>query len=135
MFQGFKKFILKGNVVDLAVGVVIGVAFNSVIASLVKDIITPLIGTIGGSPDFSKLSFTFRGSQFLIGEFVNTLVSFIIVSTVIYFFVVVPMNKLSATMNKGKSELPTEKICPECLSSIPLQAKKCKFCTSVQLKK
>lgn len=134
MLQGFKQFILKGNVVDLAVGVVIGVAFGSVVTALVKDIITPIIGAFGGKPDFSSISFSINNSKFLVGDFLNALISFVIIAAVIYFFVVIPMNKLLSQMNKGKSIDPTEKKCPECLSLIPLAAKKCKFCTSVQSK-
>lgn len=135
MLKGFKQFILKGNVVDLAVGVVIGVSFGSVVTALVKDLITPIIGVFGGTPDFSALSFTINNSKFLIGDFLNSLLSFLIISGVIYFFVVLPMNQLLSKMNKGKSIDPTEKNCPECLSLIPVLAKKCKFCTSPQPKK
>lgn len=131
MLQGFKQFILKGNVVDLAVGVVIGVAFGSVVTALVEDIITPFIGVFGGTPDFSALSFTINRSQFLIGDFINALLSFLIISAVIYFFVVLPMNKLIATTKKEKPVDPTTKKCPQCLSIIPLKAKRCPFCTSV----
>lgn len=131
MLKGFKQFILKGNVVDLAVGVVIGVSFGSVVSALVKDIITPIIGVFGGTPDFSALTFTINNSKFLIGDFINALLSFVIVSAVIYFFVVVPMNKLMAMTRKEKPLDPTTKKCPECLSIIPLDAKRCAFCTSV----
>jgi large conductance mechanosensitive channel len=131
MFQGFKQFILKGNVVDLAVGVVIGVAFGSVVTSLVKGIITPLIGAIGGVPDFSGLTFTVNGSNFLIGEFINAVISFLLTAFVIYFFVVVPMNKLLAVTRKEKPIDPTTKKCPECLSVIPIEARRCAFCTSI----
>ena len=130
MLKGFKQFILKGNVVDLAVGVVIGVSFGSVVSALVKDIITPIIGVFGGTPDFSALTFTINNSKFLIGDFINALLSFVIVSSVIYFFVVVPMNKLTALTRKEKPVDPTTKKCPECLSIIPLDAKRCAFCTS-----
>lgn len=136
MLQGFKQFILKGNVVDLAVGVVIGVAFGSVVTALVEDIITPIIGAIGGTPDFSGISFTINNSKFLIGDFLNALISFLIVSSVIYFFVVLPMNKLLAATRKEKPVDPTTKKCPECLSVIPLDAKRCAFCTApLSLKK
>ena len=131
MLKGFKQFILKGNVVDLAVGVVIGVAFGAVVTSLVEDIITPLIAAIGGTPDFSKLSFTINGSVFMIGDFLNAILSFIIIAAVIYFLVIVPMNKLIALTNRQKPIDPTTKKCPECLSVIPLEAKRCRFCTSV----
>jgi large conductance mechanosensitive channel len=131
VLKGFKQYILKGNVVDLAVGVVVGVAFGSVVTALVKDIITPVIGAIGGKPDFSALSFTINHSEFLVGDFLNALISFIIVAGVIYFFVVVPMNKLIALTKKEKPIDPTTKKCPECLSIISIDAKRCPFCTSV----
>jgi len=135
MLNGFKKFILKGNAVDLAVGIMIGAAFSAVVNALVKDIITPIIGVFGGTPDFSMLSFTVNGSKFAIGEFLNALIAFLIMSTVIYFFVVVPMNTLLDQVVKGKNTDPTEKKCPECLSLIPVKAHRCKFCTSVQPEK
>lgn len=131
MLQGFKNFIMKGNAVDLAVGVVIGVAFGNVVTALVKDIITPLIGAFGGTPNFSGFSFTVNNSRFMIGDFLNALISFVTVAGVIYFAVVLPMNKMMEKMNSGKSTDPTEKACPECLSLIPIKAKKCKFCTSI----
>ncbi len=134
MLQGFKQFILKGNVVDLAVGVVIGVAFNALVTALVEDIITPIIGVFGGTPDFSSWSFTINKSEFLVGDFINALLSFLIMSAVIYFFVVMPMNKLIAVTKKEKPIDPTTKKCPDCLSIIPLGAKRCAFCTSVLTK-
>ena len=134
MFQGFKNFIMKGNVVDMAVGVVIGVAFGNVVTALVKDLVTPLIGVFGQTPDLSSLTFSVNGSQFLIGDFLNTLISFLMIAAVIYFAVVAPMSKLTAKAKSGKSDNPAEKICPECLSLIPAKAKKCRFCTSTQNK-
>jgi large conductance mechanosensitive channel len=131
MLKGFKQFILKGNVVDLAIGVVIGVSFGAVVTALVKDIITPLIAAIGGKPDFSALSFTINHSQFLFGDFLNNLISFVIIALVIYFLVVLPMNKLISLTKKEKPIDPTTKKCPECLSIIPLGAKRCPFCTSI----
>lgn len=131
MLKGFKEFILKGNVVNMAVGVVVGVAFGNVVTALVKDIITPLIGAFGGTPDFSGFYFTINRSKFMIGDFVNSLISFLTVSFVIYFGVVVPMNRLMEKMNSGKTVSPTEKACPQCLSMIPLKAKRCKFCTTL----
>lgn len=130
MLQGFKQFILKGNVVDLAVGVVIGLAFGGLVSALVKDLITPLIGAFGGTPDFSSLSFTVNQSKFLIGDFLNALISFLINAAVIYFLVILPMNKLIAATKKEKPIDPTTKKCPQCLSLIPLAAKRCAFCTS-----
>jgi large conductance mechanosensitive channel len=131
MLSEFKKFIMKGIVVDLAVGVVIGIAFGAVVTGLVKDLITPLIGAIGGQPDFSGLTFTINNSKFLYGDFINAVISFLIIAAVIFFFVVQPLNKLQERASKNKTpEDPTEKKCPECLSEIPKAAKKCKFCTS-----
>lgn len=131
MLKGFKEFIMKGNVVDMAVGVVIGVAFGNVVTAMVKDLITPLIGALGGTPDLSGISFTVNKSKFLVGDFVNSLISFLTIAAVIYFAVVMPMNKLMEKMKSGKSEDPTERGCPECLSLIPIKAKRCKFCTAV----
>lgn len=131
MFKGFKEFIMKGNVVDMAVGVVIGVAFGNVIAALVVDLITPLIGAFGGTPDFSGISFTINGSIFMVGYFLNALISFLTIAAVIYFAVIMPMNKMTQNLKSGKTEDPTEKACPECLSLIPIKAKRCKFCTAI----
>jgi large conductance mechanosensitive channel len=128
MLQGFKTFIMKGNVVDMAVGVVIGVAFGNIVNAMVKDIVTPLIGAFGGTPDFSSIFFTINSSKFMIGDFINSVISFLIVAAVIYFLVVLPMNKMMAKMASGKNVDLTEKTCPECLSLIPVKAKRCKFC-------
>jgi large conductance mechanosensitive channel len=130
--QGFKKFLLRGNVVDLAVGVVIGAAFSSVVDALVKGVLTPLIGLVGGVPDLSGLKVSAGNSSFLIGNFFNALISFIIVAAVVYFFVVIPMNKLVDRMKaQEKPADPATKKCSECLSDIPLGAKRCAFCTSI----
>ena len=131
MMQGFKNFIMKGNVVDLAVGVVVGVAFGNVVTAMVKDLVTPLIGAFGGTPDFSGIAFTINNSKFMVGDFINSLISFLTIAGVIYFAVVIPINKMTEKMKSGKSEDPTEKVCSECLSLIPIKAKKCKFCASV----
>lgn len=131
MFKGFKDFIMKGNVVDMAVGVVIGIAFGSVVNAMVKDLVTPIIGVFGGTPDFSGIFFTVNHSKFMLGDFINSLLSFLIIAAVIYFAVVMPMNKVMEKMKSGKSVDPTEKGCPECLSLIPIKAKRCKFCTAV----
>lgn len=129
--QEFKKFIMKGNVVDLAVGVVVGVAFGGVVSSLVKDLITPLISAIGGQPDFSGLTFTINNSKFSYGEFINAVLSFLIIASVIFFLVVKPLNKLQERAARNKTpDDPTEKKCPECLSKIPKAAKRCMYCTS-----
>jgi large conductance mechanosensitive channel len=133
ILQGFKQFIFKGNAVDLAVGIIIGASFTSVVNALVKDLITPFIAAIGGQPDFSKMSFTINNSKFLIGDFINVLIAFFINAAVIYFLIVTPMNRFMESMQKGKKTLdPTSKKCTECLSEIPLAAKRCAFCTSVQ---
>lgn len=130
MLKGFKQFLLRGNVVDLAVAVVVGAAFNSVVQSLVKDLITPLIGIFGGDKgDFAKRSFTVHHSVFMYGDFINVLISFLLIATVVYFFVVSPINHLVQLMNRGKdTEDPTTRKCPECLSEIPMEASRCKFC-------
>ncbi len=131
MFQGFKQFILRGNVVDLAVGVVIGAAFSSVVAALVKDILTPFIGAIAKIPDFSSLQFTINSSKFLYGDFLNSLISFLIISATIYFLVILPINELIKRSRREKPADPTTKKCPECLSEIPLDAKRCAHCTTL----
>jgi len=130
MLKGFKDFILKGNVVDMAVGVVIGVAFGAVVTAMVKDLITPLIGAIGGITNFSSIFFTVNHSKFMVGDFINSLISFLTIAVVIYFVVLMPVNKITEKMRSGKRVDPTEKTCPECLSSIPIKAKRCKFCTA-----
>ncbi len=131
MLKGFKQFLLRGNVIDLAVAVVIGGAFGAVVTALVKDLITPLIAAIGGKPDFSALIFTVNGSKFPIGDFVNALVAFVMVAAAIYFLVVAPMNALMARINRGEAPPdPTTRKCPECLSEVPIAAKRCAFCTS-----
>ena len=131
MLKGFKQFMLRGNVVDLAVAVVIGGAFGAVVTAFVKDLITPFIAAIVGKPDFSAIAFTINGSKFLVGEFINALVSFLLVGTAVYFFVVVPVNALTARMRRGEVPPdPTTKKCPECLSEIPIAAKRCAHCTS-----
>ena len=130
LFDDFKAFILRGNVVDLAIAVVIGAAFGAVVAALVKDLITPLIAAIGGQPDFSKLAFTINKSTFLYGDFINAVVSFLILAAVIFFLIIKPLNYLMA---RRKTELPvdpTTRDCPYCLSSIPVAATRCAFCTA-----
>ena len=126
--KGFKTFLLRGNVVDLAVAFVIGVAFGAVIAAFVKDLVTPLIAALFGKPDFGALSFTINNSKFLYGDFINALLAFLIVAAVIYFFVVVPYTALIARMRKEPPPDPTTRKCPECLSEIPADAKRCAFC-------
>lgn len=126
--KGFRDFLFRGNVVDLAVAVVIGGAFSAVVNALVKDIVTPIIGAIGGKPDFSGIFFTINGSKFMIGDFMNAVVSFVIVAAVIYFFIVIPMNQIMSKLKRDEKKDPSDKTCPECLSSIPLKAKRCKYC-------
>jgi len=129
--KGFRTFILRGNVVDLAVGVVMGVAFGTVVTALVKDFLTPLIAAIVGKPDFSALGFEINGTKFPIGDFINALISFLLVAAAVYFFVVLPVNTLMARLKRGEAPPdPTSKKCPECLSDIPIAARKCAFCTS-----
>ena len=130
--RGFKAFLLRGNVVDLAIGVVIGIAFAAVIGAFVKDLVTPLIAAIGGKPDFSALSFTINQSKFLYGDFVNAMLAFVIIAAVIYFFVVVPYTTLIERSRKEPPADPTTKKCTECLSEIPKDARWCAFCTSPQ---
>jgi large conductance mechanosensitive channel len=131
MLQGFKQFMLRGNVLDLAVAVVMGAAFGAVVTALVKDLITPLIAAIVGKPDFSAIQFTVHGSRFAIGDFINAIVSFILIGAAVYFFVVLPVNKLIARMRRGETPPdPTTKKCPECLSDVPIAARRCAFCTS-----
>jgi large conductance mechanosensitive channel len=130
VLKGFKQFLLRGNVVDLAVAVVIGGAFGAVVAALVKDLLTPLIAAIVGKPDFSAIQFTVNDSKFLIGEFINAVVSFVLVAAAIYFFVITPMNMIMERRKRGEAPPdPTTKQCPECLSEVPIAARRCAFCT------
>jgi large conductance mechanosensitive channel len=132
MLKEFKQFILRGNVIDLAVAVVVGAAFTAVIAALVKDLITPLIGAIIGQPNFSSLTFTLHHSRFNYGSFLNALISFLIIATVVFFAVVVPLTQLMKRLNLLPTEkpAPVTRACPECLSDVPEQARRCAFCTS-----
>jgi large conductance mechanosensitive channel len=130
--KGFKQFMLRGNVLDLAVAVVMGAAFGAVVTALVKDLITPVIAAIVGKPDFSGITFTVNNSKFLMGDFINALISFLLIGAAVYFFVVLPVNKIVARMRRGEAPPdPTTKKCPECLSEVPIAAHKCAFCTSV----
>ena len=130
--RGFKAFLLRGNVVDLAVAVVIGVAFGAIITAFVKDLVTPLIAAIGGKPDFSALYFTINNSRFLYGDFINVFIGFLIIAAVVYFLVVMPYTALIERSRKEPPADPTTKKCTECLSEIPKDAKRCAFCTSPQ---
>jgi len=129
IMEGFKNFILRGNAVDLAVGVIIGAAFNGVVQAIVKDLLTPIIAAVAKKPDFSNLSFTLNGSKFAYGDFVNNLISFLLVAAAVYFFVVLPMNALLTRTTKPKAV--TVKKCPECLSEIPIDAKRCAHCGQI----
>jgi len=130
MLSGFKQFILRGNVVDMAVGVVIGAAFGGVVKALTDDLLMPLIAAIVGKPDFSAIHFTINGTPFPVGLFINAVVSFLLVAAAIYFFVVTPINALVARMRKDPAPAdPTTKKCPECLSEIPIDARRCSHCT------
>jgi large conductance mechanosensitive channel len=136
MLSGFKKFILRGNVVDMAVGVVIGAAFGGVVMALTTDLITPLIAALVGKPDFSAIQFTVHGTLFPLGHFINACVSFLLIAAAIYFFVVTPVNALVARMRKEPAPAdPTTKKCTECLSEIPLDARRCAHCSQPQLGK
>jgi len=129
--KGFKQFILRGNVLDLAVAVIMGAAFGSVVTALVKDLLTPLITAVAGSPDFSTIAVDLRGSKLLIGDFLNAVISFAMVAAAIYFFIVLPVNSLTARLNRGEAPPdPTTKKCPECLSEVAIAARRCAFCTS-----
>ena len=128
--QGFKQFLLRGNVVDMAVGIVIGAAFGAVVSSFVKDLLTPLIAAIVRKPDFSRIAFELNGSKFLIGDFANAVVSFLLIAAAVYYAVVLPVNVLVSRARKQPPPDPTTKKCPECASEIPIQAKRCAFCTS-----
>jgi large conductance mechanosensitive channel len=127
--SGFKKFILRGNVVDLAVAVVIGASFAAVVQALVKDLITPIIGAFGSVPDFSGVYFTVNNSRFLIGEFINAVVAFVLMALIIYFFVVLPVSTLMERVSPTPPKLATRD-CPFCLSKVPEKAVRCAFCTS-----
>jgi large conductance mechanosensitive channel len=130
--KGFKQFLLRGNVVDLAVAVVIGAAFGAVVTAFVKDLMTPLIAALVGKPDFSGFYFEVNGSRFLYGEFINAALAFLLISAAVYFFVVLPINTLIQRYRKAPAPAdPTTKKCPECLSEIPIAARRCAFCTAV----
>lgn len=130
MIREFKEFILRGNVVDLAVAVVIGAAFGSVVTAFVEDFVTPLIAAIGGEPDFSALHFTINDSVFMYGHFLNALIAFLVIAAVIFFFVVKPLNYLIERSRREPTPDPTTRNCPECLSEVPIAARRCAFCAS-----
>jgi large conductance mechanosensitive channel len=129
MLKDFRQFLLRGNLVDLAIAVVVGAAFGAVVTALVKDLVTPLIAAVGGQPDFSDLDFTINGSRFAYGDFLNTLISFVVIAAVVFFLVIRPMNLL---LDRMRTEPPVEehtRECPACLSQIPRAARRCAFCT------
>ncbi|HKD04304.1 MAG TPA: large conductance mechanosensitive channel protein MscL [Bryobacteraceae bacterium] len=130
MADGFRQFLLRGNVVDLAVGVVVGAAFGATVTAFTKDLLTPLIAAVAGKPDFSALQFTVNGSKFLPGDFVNAVIAFLIIAAAVYYLVVLPINALVSRAHKEPPADPSTKKCPECLSEIPIQARRCAFCTS-----
>lgn len=131
MLREFREFIMRGNVIDLAVAVVIGAAFSNVVNAMVENLITPLIAAIGGQPDFSEISFTINSSEFMIGNFINALVSFLIMAAVIFFFVVKPMNVVMERVRRNEATPdPTTGVCDYCKTEIPLEASRCPHCTS-----
>ena len=132
MLREFRQFILRGNLVDLAAAVVIGGAFGALVTALVKDLITPLIAAIGGNPDFSSLDFTINGSRFAYGDFLNALLAFLLVAAVIFFLVVKPVNTLMSRYRPEPAPDRETRPCPECLSDIPVGARRCAFCTAEQ---
>jgi len=130
VLREFREFILRGNLVDLAVAVVIGTAFGAVVNALVKDLITPLIAAVAGEPDFSDLKFEINGSQFLYGDFINALLTFLIVAVVVFFLVVKPVNTVMARLRTEPDVEEETRRCPQCVSAIPISATRCAFCTS-----
>jgi large conductance mechanosensitive channel len=126
----FKQFLLRGNVVDLAVGIVIGAAFAAVVQAAVTDLLTPLIAAVFGQPDFNDLTFTINRSRFRYGHFLNVLIAFVTIAIVVFFFVVKPINRLMELSRRRESPDPSTRKCPECLSEIPIDARRCAFCTS-----
>jgi large conductance mechanosensitive channel len=130
MLKDFKQFVVRGNAIDLAIAVVIGAAFGAVIAALVEDLLTPLIAAILGKPDFSRLTFTVNGSVFKYGAFLNALIAFVLIAAAVFFFVVRPLNAFTQRMRREPTPDPTTRKCPECMSEIPIGARRCAFCTA-----
>jgi large conductance mechanosensitive channel len=131
MLKGFKQFLMRGNVLDLAVAVVMGAAFGRVVTAAVEDLVTPIIAALVGKPDFSALKFTVNGSMFKVGDFINALISFLLIGAAVYFFIILPVNSLTARLRRGEAPPdPTTKKCPECLSEIPIAARRCFACAS-----
>jgi large conductance mechanosensitive channel len=130
MLKGFKQFVFRGNVLDLAVAVIIGGAFGAVVTALVKDLVTPLIAALFGKPDFSAIAFTINQSTFLIGDFINAVVAFLLIAASVYFLIVAPVNAMTERLSRGQAPPdPTRKSCPECLSDVPIAARRCAFCS------
>jgi large conductance mechanosensitive channel len=130
MLKDFKQFLVRGNAIDLAIAVVIGAAFGAVITALVEDLLTPLIAAILGKPDFSRLTFTINGSIFKYGAFLNAVVAFVLIAAAVFFFVIRPLNSLMQRMRREPTPDPTTRKCPDCLSEIPIGARRCAFCTA-----
>ena len=130
MLSGFRTFLMRGNVVDLAVAVVIGAAFGAVVTAFVKDLITPLIAALFGKPDFSAIGFTINNARFLVGDFINALIAFVLVAAAVYYAVVLPMQHVEAWRKRGEPAPPATKECPYCLETVPVAASKCRACTS-----
>jgi large conductance mechanosensitive channel len=130
MLKEFRDFVLRGNVVDLAVAVVIGAAFGAVVTSMVENLITPLIAAIGGEPDFGALSFTINGSEFGYGAFLNAVIAFVLIASVVFFLVIKPLNAVMAHMKPERPVDQPTRECPECMSDIPVRARRCAFCTA-----
>ncbi len=126
--SGFRAFVLRGNVVDLAVGIVIGAAFGTVVSALVKDLVTPLVAAIFGQPDFGGLYFTVHGSRFAYGDFLNAVVSFLLIALVVYYFIVVPYARFRSHFEPPPAPAPAVRDCPECLSQVPVAARRCAHC-------
>lgn len=131
LFNGFRTFIARGNVVDLAVAVVVGSAFTAVVNALVRDLLTPMIAALVGQPDFSRLGFTLRRAHFPVGDFVNTIVTFLLDALVIYYAIVVPIRIASERFGPPREPVLAQKTCPECMSEIPQDARRCKYCTAI----
>jgi len=130
MLKGFRQFLLRGNVVDLAVGVVIGAAFGALVTAFVKDLLTPLIAAVAGKPDFSAFFFVVNGAKFAYGDFFNMVISFLLISAAVYFCVIVPVNKMVSRAHREPPADPATKKCPECLMEIPIDARRCGHCAS-----
>jgi large conductance mechanosensitive channel len=134
MLKGFKQFLMRGNVLDLAVAVVMGAAFGRVVTAVVEDLVTPIVAALFGKPDFSALKFTVNGSMFKLGDFINALISFLLIGAAVYFIIVLPVNSLTARLRRGEAPPdPTTKKCPECLTEIPIAARRCSACASPML--